>query len=363
MIQVCSRCGTRWNVRDRQRVWCPRCQGSLLAPSAEPQQQQWATPPTGASTKPGAAAAPQRLPAGFRWIAVRPGAPPPARRVRRPLGPTPRYAVIPRWSLQDQFVPAEPDQEAVAAPRASTRMVRGTLTVTLIAFAVAALVDVVDYALLLYNRSTLLNPIVAGAATWAGVAVSVVAFFSMIATAVVLTNWLISRRAVAHGRHDAPDPRPVWQLWLGCLLPLVNLLWAPVFVIELARVEGRLAWLRTRIAAWWCGLLVSFGVSVFAFATSFTRDAQGIANNTVATTVAYLTALAALLLTLKMYRGFEHQAVDRPVRRWVIVPSDSQVAKPPDGKARDGKSPDTDSEDVEPDSSPRVESERDEPAA
>ena len=72
-------------------------------------------------------------------------------------------------------------------------MVRGTLTVTLIAFAVAALVDVVDYALLLYNRSTLLNPIVAGVATWAGVAVSVVAFFSMIATAVVLTNWLISR--------------------------------------------------------------------------------------------------------------------------------------------------------------------------
>ena len=34
MIQVCSRCGTRWNVRDRQRVWCPRCNGTLLAPSA-----------------------------------------------------------------------------------------------------------------------------------------------------------------------------------------------------------------------------------------------------------------------------------------------------------------------------------------
>ncbi|WP_224187300.1 hypothetical protein, partial [Mycobacterium avium] len=25
MIQVCSQCGTRWNVRDRQREWCPRC--------------------------------------------------------------------------------------------------------------------------------------------------------------------------------------------------------------------------------------------------------------------------------------------------------------------------------------------------
>ena len=41
VIQVCSRCGTRWNVRDRQRVWCPRCNGTLLAPSATAPDQQW----------------------------------------------------------------------------------------------------------------------------------------------------------------------------------------------------------------------------------------------------------------------------------------------------------------------------------
>ena len=34
MIQVCSQCGTRWNVRDKQRSWCPRCNGTLLAPAA-----------------------------------------------------------------------------------------------------------------------------------------------------------------------------------------------------------------------------------------------------------------------------------------------------------------------------------------
>ncbi|MGB3480954.1 MAG: DUF4328 domain-containing protein, partial [Mycobacterium sp.] len=34
MIQVCSVCGTRWNVRDKQRQWCPRCQSALLPPSA-----------------------------------------------------------------------------------------------------------------------------------------------------------------------------------------------------------------------------------------------------------------------------------------------------------------------------------------
>ena len=64
MIQACSRCGTRWNVRDRRRDVCPRCGGALLAPvaGAAPQQNR---PAQGA-----------RIPAGYRWIAVRPGAAP-----------------------------------------------------------------------------------------------------------------------------------------------------------------------------------------------------------------------------------------------------------------------------------------------
>jgi hypothetical protein len=226
-------------------------------------------------------------------------------------------------------------------------MVRVTLLVTMIALAFAVVIHIANYALLLYNRSTLLNPIVAGIATWAGVAASVVAFFAVIATTVVLTNWLIARRAVTYERHEMRDPRPVWQLWLGCLLPFVNLFWAPVFVIELARAEGRLAWLRAPIVVWWCAWLVSFCVSVFSFSTSFTRDAQGIANNTVAIIIAYLAALAALLLTLRMYRGFEHQAVDRPVKRWVLVNADEKPSP----------------QDAESESAPRVESDRDEPAA
>lgn len=229
-------------------------------------------------------------------------------------------------------------------------MVPVALLTTMVLFAFAVVVHIANYALLLYNRSTLLNPIVAGVATWAGVTASVLAFFALIASFVVLTNWLIARRAGAYARHDAEDPRPVWKLWLGCLLPLVNLFWAPVFVLELARVEGRLTWLRTPIVVWWCGWWVSFFVSVFAVATSFTEDAQGIANNTVATTIAYLIALAALLLTVKMYRGFEHTAVDRPVKRWLIVPDESHAAEvePPND---------------EPESEARVESERADPAA
>src|SRR6202012_6200692 len=94
MIQVCSQCGTRWNVRDRQRVWCPRCRGTLLAPSTEAPgvDPRWSA---AAHTTP----APPRLPPGYRWIAVRPGPPPPPRRHRSPLGPTPRYPSIPLWGL------------------------------------------------------------------------------------------------------------------------------------------------------------------------------------------------------------------------------------------------------------------------
>jgi len=46
MIQVCSQCGTRWNVRDRRRVWCPRCNGTLLAPSGPESGAEWSARPS-----------------------------------------------------------------------------------------------------------------------------------------------------------------------------------------------------------------------------------------------------------------------------------------------------------------------------
>jgi hypothetical protein len=180
-------------------------------------------------------------------------------------------------------------------------------------------VHVVRYALLIVNRSVLLNKVVAFAAIWLGVLVSVVALFMIVASAVVLTNWLITRRGAAYAHHRRDDPRPLWALRLGCLVPLVNLAWAPVFVIELAGVEERLKWLRRPIVVWWIVWIFSTAVSVFSIATSFTQDAQGIADNTVTTIVAYLLALAALLLAMKVFLGFERQPVERPAKRWVIV--------------------------------------------
>ncbi|MHA3018775.1 DUF4328 domain-containing protein [Mycobacterium sp. BMJ-28] len=329
MIQVCAQCGTRWNVRDRQRVWCPRCRGTLLAPGVMPAapagppqpgnpDPRWRTPAAGPNR-----AQPGPLPAGFKWIAVRPGAAPPPRPQRRPLGPTPRYGSVPRWSLYPPGGehPAEGAVDAEARGGPSATMVRATLVTTMAILGFAALMHVVRYALLLVNRTVLLNPVVAAVVTWGGVVASVLAVFAMIATAVVLTNWLIARRAAVFAHNGRPELRSKLQLWAGCLVPVVNLFWAPVYLIELARAEGRT---RLRIAPWWIAWVFSTVVSVLSIATSFVSDAQGIANNTVTTTVAYLLALATVVLLLQVFQGFERRPVDRPVKRWVMVATGPQ---------------------------------------
>jgi len=365
MIQVCSQCGTRWNVRDRRRVWCPRCHGTLLAPSGPELGAEWSALSAGQATGPGGVGAapagagrtPPRLPPGYRWIAVRPGAAPPARGRKRHLGPTPYYQSIPRWGLVEHFEAPEVQQ---VAPRSgpSAAMLRATLIATMVVLGVAALVHLVRYALLIINRSVLLNKVVAFGATWLGVLVSVVALFMVVATVVVLTNWLIARRATAFAYHGREDSRRLWALRAGCLVPLVNLFWAPVFVIELAGVEERLTWLRRPIVVWWIVWVFSTAVSLFSIATSFTQDSQGIADNTVTTIVAYLLAVAALVLVMKVVFGFERQPVERQVTRWVIVRDEDAAATDTDEAPKAEKQTEP-----EPEPAAEVESQGQNPAA
>lgn len=346
MIQVCSQCGTRWNVRDKQRVWCPRCHGTLLAPSGPVPGQQWgprhAQPPQQGQRRPGPV-----LPAGYRWVAVRPGTPPPPRGRRRHLGPTPRYLTIPRWGLVEQFQAADPQKAQRTGPSATA--VRMTLVAAMGVLGAAAFIHLVRYVLLIINRTVLLNPWIAGIATWGGVAVSVIAVFMVVASAILLTNWLIARRAAAYAHHGHPEPRRVWELRINCLVPLVNLAWAPVYVMELADTEGRLNWLRRPIALWWVVWVASTAVAIFSIATSFTADPQGIADNTVTTIVAYLLGLAALLLALQVFLGFERQPVEQPSKRWVMVaaepgevpgdPRETNVPDPASAVEREGQNP------------------------
>ena len=92
----------------------------------------------------------------------------------------------------------------------------------------------------------------------------------------------------------------------------------------MAGVEERLNWLRRPIVGWWIVWVFSYVVSIFSIVTSFAQDAQGIADNTVTTIVAYLLTMATLLLAMKVFAGFERQPVERPTKRWVIVRDDEK---------------------------------------
>lgn len=238
---------------------------------------------------------------GFRWIAVRPGAAPPPRHGPRLRGPTPRYAGIPRWGLTDHVDQAPVPASAKAGP--SPAAVRTTLLVSLLVFSIAVVVFVVRYVLLVINRNTLLNSVVASASVWLGVLVSLAAIAAAGTTIVLLVRWLVARRAAAFMHQGLPERRSARELWAGCLLPMVNLLWAPLYVIELALVEDRYTRLRRPIVVWWIVWIVSNAISMFAFATSWVTDAQGIANNTTMMVLAYLCAAAAVAAAARVFEG------------------------------------------------------------
>ena len=213
---------------------------------------------------------------------------------------------------------------AQRGPSAAT--VRATLFVGVLVLAIAALVYVLRYVLLVINRNTLLNSVVAGAADWLGVAASVAATVALIACVVVLIRWLIARRAAAFSHYALPEHRSALALWAGCLVPFANLLWAPVYVIELATIENHYARLQRQIMLWWIAWVFSYVVSIFAFASSFATDSQGIANNTVMMVFAYLFAAVGVASVARVFEGFERKPVHRPAHRWVVVSPDGPAA-------------------------------------
>jgi hypothetical protein len=216
----------------------------------------------------------------------------------------------------------KPSQTGPSAP-----LVRTTLFLTVLILSAAALVYVARYALLVYNRNTLLNSIVAIVADWLGVLASVGAIAAVGASGVMLIRWLIARRAAVFAHHGLPEPRSVRALWAGCVVPFANLLWAPVYVIELATVEEHYARVRRPIVEWWIAWVLSYLVSIFAIVTSFATDAQGIANNTVLMVFAYLFAAVTVAATARVFEGFERKPVARPAHRWVVVEPDRPAGR------------------------------------
>jgi hypothetical protein len=246
------------------------------------------------------------------------------------------------------------------APPASR--VHGAFFATALALGIAALVHLARYLLLIINRNMLLNWLVADAAALLSVLASLAAIAAVIAYAVVLTRWLIARRAAAFAHRGRSETRTPWALRAGCLLPpsaamalaitfavvrvttghsaswalmagcvlmsclpLLAAVWSLVYLIELAKTEDNYSQLRGPIWEWWLLWLLSSVTSVFATITSGAQDAQGIANNTIAIIVAYLLALVAAFGTNRLFDGFERKPVERPAHRWVVITDDAEA--------------------------------------
>jgi hypothetical protein len=202
-------------------------------------------------------------------------------------------------------------------------MVQTVLLVTAAVFALAAAAHVLRYLLMLINRTTLLPPYVAIGSLITGVLASLAAIVAVGATAVVLTSWLIGRRADAFAAHGQDDPRPGWVLWLGCLVPVVNWVLAPLFVIELAQAERCRERQERPVLLWSIAWVLTSLICGWATWTSFrAREPQAYADNTITEIIAYLAGLAVIALLWRVIDGFIRRPVTRALHRWVIVPAE-----------------------------------------
>lgn len=267
------------------------------------------------------------MPAGFRWIAVRPGGPPQRRRRSQGLGPTPRYAYIPRWGLTDDIAPAAPEAPDAAQRAGSPPVARLMITLTLCALGAAAGAHLLSYLALVLNRTVLLYPVVAFLLNLLTVLTAALAVAALFTCTMALTAWLIDRRRRAFAEQSQTEPRSGAEIWIGCLMPVWNLFWAPTYVVELARAENRYNRLRKPITVWWVlfalSALLAFAVTAISLLAvlpwHFAADTQGVADTTLAAACAYLLAAAALLAARRVFDGFEQPVTQRVARRWVMV--------------------------------------------
>ncbi|MEU4339692.1 DUF4328 domain-containing protein [Nocardia sp. NPDC023852] len=300
VVQPCARCGARWAVQGAPMHWCPRCRGVLLSPA------------------PIDAPADRR---NYRWVARRPDQR--ARRVQsaRPAvrTETPRYAQPPRWGLID------PPAQATTAPSRPfgrlTDSVTKLLVATAVVFAVATVAELVRYLILLRNRTRLIHPAVLFCSDAFVIGSAVLALMLALVTAVAVLGWLIETRRVAYAEAGRRDPRSRPALALGCLVPVVNLLWPGIFLTELVARRGDPRAVRA-VRIWWVtwvfGGIVTVAALLWRTADSLQAKADGVMFTAFTDAVAVGVALLTLWV-LQTIDGHDLLGRGRIARRWLIA--------------------------------------------
>jgi hypothetical protein len=336
VVQPCPRCGSRWQVRDAPAYWCPKCDGVLGAPVA-------VAAPAPPQARPQTFAPPSRR--GYRWIA-RPPAPVsrfadgPVR--ARPLGPTPRYAVMPRWGLPEPTpaAPPAPDTPLMVAAGRAVALV----TWTAVMFLLAAAAEIWRYAILLRSRGQLIGPVELWCSDQVLDLISMLALVVALAAAYCCVEWLLAARRTAFARGGRSDARTRRWTLLGCLAPVVNLVVPGVLLTELADcISPRM---RVVVRIWWAGWAVSGVMSVVSLCWHTTDTVQARANGVVVNMVTDLVAATIAVLTLWVIRetdgrdllGRKHvpkrQLVSAGPARPVIEPIEPKPAAPDPTTAR-----------------------------
>ncbi|MBF6204924.1 DUF4328 domain-containing protein [Streptomyces gardneri] len=281
--------------------WCPRCRGVLLSP------------------------APIDAPAArrnYRWVARKPDhrgrrAQPPAPTITQSR--TPRYTQIPRWGLID---PPPQAKGAVRRPLGKlTDSVTGLLLATVCVFALAAVAELVRYAVLLHNRTRLIHPAALFASDAFVIGTAVLGIVLALLAALATVGRLIEIRRSAYAAAGRRDPRSPRTLAAGCLVPVVNLVWPGIFLSEVAAHQGDPR-ARGAIRIWWAAWAFSGLLAAAALLWRSADSLQAKADGVLFTAFTDAVAAAVALLTLWVLRTIEGRDLlgrTRSTRRWLIA--------------------------------------------
>ncbi|WP_410634528.1 DUF4328 domain-containing protein [Amycolatopsis sp. cmx-4-83] len=268
----------------------------------------------------------------LRWVATPPPGAWPRRRVvvpERYLGP-PSYPVPPRWGFPNLVwrrptsVPGTASDEIRPIDRVP--VLSRSLIAVLFGFAALAVVaagaEIWRYVLLVLGRdSALSRSVVAfsdGFVLTAGLLASILA---LLPAGLSLWWLLVARQAAADVSGDDP-PRPVWQVLVGVLVPVVNLPMALSVVGELEHaVLSRPRDVRPKpsrqVLVWWGGWLLNWVLLAVSIVWRFRDDVQSMADSVVLVAFTDLAAAALAVVTALVVRRFSA----------LLAPSDARAVR------------------------------------
>ncbi|SFW51846.1 DUF4328 domain-containing protein [Amycolatopsis australiensis] len=268
----------------------------------------------------------------LRWVATPPPGAWPHRRVAPPeryLGP-PSYPVPPRWGFPNLVwrrptsVPGTASDEIRPIDRLPvlSRSLIGILFGFAVLAAVAAGAEIWRYVLLVEGREAALNRSVVafsdGFVLTAGLLASILA---LLPAGLAIWWLLVARQAAADVSGDDP-PRPVWQVLVGILVPVVNLPMALSIVSELEHaVLGRPRDIRPKpsrqVLVWWGAWLLNWILLGVTIAWRFRDDVQSMADSVVLVALTDLSAAVLAVVTALVVRRFSA----------LLAPSDARAVR------------------------------------